>query len=44
MVHVPAALIISVVPETLQTSGVAVVNATVNAEVEVAERAAGLCP
>ena len=44
MVQVPAARIVTVVPETEQTPDVAVVNATVKDDVEVAERDDGLVP
>jgi hypothetical protein len=44
MVQVPAETIVTVAPETVQTPDVAEVNATVNVEVEVAEREAGLVP
>jgi hypothetical protein len=44
MVQVPAETIVTVVPETVQTPDVAVVNATVKVEVEVAERVDGLVP
>ena len=44
MVQVPAARIVTVVPETEQMPDVAVVNATVKDDVDVAEREEGLCP
>jgi hypothetical protein len=43
-VQVPAVRIVNVVPETVQTPDVAVVNATVKDDVEVAEREDGLSP
>ena len=42
--QIPAVRIVNVVPETVQTPDVAVENATVKVEVEVAEREDGLCP
>jgi hypothetical protein len=44
MVQVPTETTVTVVPETVQTPDVAVVNATVKVEVEVAERVDGLVP
>ena len=44
MVQVPTETTVTVVPDTVQTPDVAVVNATVKVEVEVAEREDGLVP
>jgi hypothetical protein len=44
IVQVPAVRIVSVVPETEQMPDVAVVNATVKDDVDVAERDDGLVP
>jgi hypothetical protein len=44
MVQVPAVRIVTVVPKTEQMPDVAVVNATVKDDVDVAERDDGLCP
>jgi hypothetical protein len=41
---VPADKIVTVVPDTVQTPDVAVVNATVKPEVEIAPNPAGLVP
>jgi hypothetical protein len=44
IVQVPAVRTVTIVPDTVQTPNVAVVNATVKVEVEVADKEDGLCP
>ena len=44
MVQVPTETTVTVVPDTVQTPDVAVVNATVKPEVEIAPNPAGLVP